>query len=138
MDENSPILRDPSGAAKVEADSEIQESSSHHVNGSEVSPHCTPLAGSSETMPATLSPSSAGDMAQGINGNDIWAPNARRRLRGRSEVSSLVEPDLVAAVMEPLTDEERQSWPGWVELESDPVSPIRKIIAFKPRLIKTL
>lgn len=26
--------------------------------------------------------------------------------------------------MQPLTDEERQSWPGWVELESEPVSSI--------------
>jgi hypothetical protein len=26
------------------------------------------------------------------------------------------------AAMKPLTDEERRSWAGWVELESDPVS----------------
>ena len=29
--------------------------------------------------------------------------------------------------MKPLTDEERRSWPGWVELESEPVSAERAL-----------
>jgi hypothetical protein len=138
MGEGSPISRVPPGA-KVEANSETQESSSHHVNGLQPSPQSTPPVGTTETVPATLSPSSAADMAQGIDDNESSTPNTRRRLRARSEVPSLVESDLVAAVMEPLTDEERQSWPGWVELESDPVSPIREeFLPFNARLIRTL
>lgn len=30
--------------------------------------------------------------------------------------------DILEQAMRPLTEEDRQSWPGWVELESDPVS----------------
>jgi hypothetical protein len=30
----------------------------------------------------------------------------------------------IEEVMKPLTDEERRDWKGWVELESDPVSPL--------------
>jgi hypothetical protein len=67
-----------------------------------------------------------------INGDDESTPSKRRRLRRRSEVPSVAESDLVAAAMEPLTDEERQNWPGWVELESDPVNLPLPFRTFKP------
>ncbi|PVH71847.1 cysteine proteinase [Cadophora sp. DSE1049] len=42
-----------------------------------------------------------------------------RNLRKRKEPPT-VSADPVAEAMKPLTDEERQNWKGWVELESDP------------------
>lgn len=44
-----------------------------------------------------------------------------RSLRKRKDPPA-VSADPVAEAMKPLTDEERQNWKGWVELESDPVS----------------
>lgn len=46
-----------------------------------------------------------------------------RNLRKRKS-PPVISDDPVAEAMKPLTDEERQNWKGWVELESDPVSPI--------------
>jgi len=60
-------------------------------------------------------------MEPNISGDDEPTESTKRRLRPRSEVPSVVESDLIASAMEPLTGEERQNWPGWVELESDPV-----------------
>jgi ubiquitin carboxyl-terminal hydrolase L5 len=51
------------------------------------------------------------------------SPVPQRSLRQRrSAVPNGPILDPVEEGMKPLTDEERQNWAGWVELESDPVS----------------
>ena len=50
------------------------------------------------------------------------APSKRSGLRHKRGVPKDHAGDLVDAAMKPLTDEERRSWPGWVELVSEPVS----------------
>jgi len=42
-----------------------------------------------------------------------------RSLRKRKDLPA-ISADPIAEAMKPLTDEERQNWKGWVELESDP------------------
>lgn len=99
----------------------IQASSGSQFTGSGLSPLSTLAVGASETVQAAKSPSSSVLMEPEFNDDDESTVNTRRRLRPRSEVPNVVESDLVASAMEPLADEERRSWPGWVELESDPV-----------------
>jgi len=48
-------------------------------------------------------------------------PSKRDGLRRTKELSTAWSDPMIAA-MKPLTDEERQIWKGWVELESNPVS----------------
>ena len=123
MDEKSPDSGQPSRAGEEQPPSNPQESSVTHVNGLGPSPPSTPPVAASETVPGTtLSKGSPTPVESGISGDEDSTPSTRRRLRHRSEVRNLVESDSVAAAMEPLTDEERQNWLGWVELESDPVS----------------
>jgi ubiquitin carboxyl-terminal hydrolase L5 len=53
------------------------------------------------------------------------SPVPQRKLRQRKSLpSNGTAPDPVEEAMKPLTDEERQHWKGWVELESDPVSTL--------------
>lgn len=123
MDDKSPDSGQPSGPEEEQPPSKPQEYFGTHANGLEPSPPSTPPVAASETVPgATLSTSSPTPVEPGLNGDENSIPGTRHRLRRRSEVPSLVESDSVAAAMEPLTDEERQNWLGWVELESDPVS----------------
>jgi ubiquitin carboxyl-terminal hydrolase L5 len=50
------------------------------------------------------------------------SPLPSRSLRRRkSAISNGIVSDPVEEAMKPLTEEERLSWKGWVELESDPV-----------------
>jgi ubiquitin carboxyl-terminal hydrolase L5 len=122
MDENVPAGTCSPKAEENQPRSGIQASSSSQLNESGLSPLFTPaIAAASETTPAAKSPSSSPLMEPNINDDDDPTPSTNRQLRPRSEVSSVVESDLIASAMEPLTSEERRDWPGWVELESDPV-----------------
>jgi ubiquitin carboxyl-terminal hydrolase L5 len=59
------------------------------------------------------------------------SPVPSRSLRRRkSAVSNGVVSDPVGEAIKPLTEEERQNWKGWVELESDPVSILPSINEF--------
>ncbi|KAL2072296.1 hypothetical protein VTL71DRAFT_11639 [Oculimacula yallundae] len=49
----------------------------------------------------------------------VFPAMSTRSLRKRKEPSSFLS-DPVTEALRPLTDEERQNWKGWVELESDP------------------
>lgn len=122
------------GTEEAQPDSEIQASSNTQINGLGLSPESTPPIAASE-MAAANSATSSNQMESEINGNDGSTPDTGRRLRRRSEASSVFETDIVADAMEPLTDEERRNWSGWVELESDPVSPTLLSIAFYNRYI---
>ena len=53
-------------------------------------------------------------------------PTSSKRIGLRRKREEPREPDgdPMGAAMKPLTDEERRSWPGWVELESEPVSSL--------------
>jgi ubiquitin carboxyl-terminal hydrolase L5 len=53
------------------------------------------------------------------------ASSKRTGLRRKREDPKEPDPNPMEAAMKPLTDEERRSWPGWVELESEPVSTER-------------
>lgn len=59
-------------------------------------------------------------------------PNRRGGLRKRRE-SSPVGDDPMIAAMKPLTDQERQDWKGWVELESNPVRLCSQIYLYPLR-----
>lgn len=52
---------------------------------------------------------------------DIGPAMSGRNLRKRKEPPAF-SMDPVNEALKPLTDEQRQNWKGWVELESDPVS----------------
>lgn len=59
------------------------------------------------------------------NPNDVDAKSPqqlKRTLRQRSNKQNGTAADPAEEAMKPLTNEERRSWKGWVELESDPVS----------------
>jgi ubiquitin carboxyl-terminal hydrolase L5 len=49
-------------------------------------------------------------------------PSKRTGLRRKREEPKKDSSNIMEAAMKPLTDEERRDWPGWVELESEPVS----------------
>jgi ubiquitin carboxyl-terminal hydrolase L5 len=53
------------------------------------------------------------------------SPVPQRNLRQRKSAAPKNVLDPVETAMKPLTEEERRSWKGWVELESDPVSVLR-------------
>jgi hypothetical protein len=61
--------------------------------------------------------------AQASTASDIPGPrrNPKRKSSQVSNSSPGLPDDLLAAAYEPVTDQERHEWEGWVELESDPV-----------------
>jgi ubiquitin carboxyl-terminal hydrolase L5 len=132
MDEQPTVGAGLRGSEEGQPPSDIQAPSSSHVKDLGPSPHTTPSVGASEPVPSAISATSPAIGESEINGDDDSTPSKRCRLRRRSEVPSVAESDLVAAAMEPLTDEERQNWPGWVELESDPVNLPLPFRTFKP------
>lgn len=92
----------------------------------------TPTANSNQSTPAIQSSrSTPGERFPDLPENESIeteppdsTPSKRtglRRNRKDSKAKGSV-PDPMEAAMKPLTDEERRSWPGWVELESEPVS----------------
>jgi len=99
---------------------------------------CDSLDASAATMPATgpstasimqVSESTPGESSPNTpqdnidNGDEDLTPSKRTGLRRKREEPMEPEPDPMGAAMKPLTDEERRAWPGWVELESEPVRP---------------
>lgn len=116
--------------------SQIQEPSSVHENGLESLPQATPSLRPSETLPATDAASSSTLATPDPREGNKSPTKTKGRLRRRSEIHSIVESDIVEKALEPLTDEERRNWPGWVELESDPVRLIlTAVILGEPKLI---
>lgn len=95
--------------------------SSTHSNG--VEPRLQ--SAQSETTLATKTASSTPQPELQTLDQDRSPLNKRSGLRLRSASSKVPHADFIAEAMKPLTDEERQNWEGWVELESDPVSLIR-------------
>jgi ubiquitin carboxyl-terminal hydrolase L5 len=90
-------------------------------SGVHSSPQATPPLGPSETLPATEAARSSTQAKPDISVRNKSPAKSKGRLRRRSEIPSLVESDIIEKALQPLTDEERRNWPGWVELESDPV-----------------
>jgi ubiquitin carboxyl-terminal hydrolase L5 len=52
------------------------------------------------------------------------SPVSPRKFRRKSAVANGNFSDPVEEAIRPLTEGERQSWKGWIELESDPVSTL--------------
>lgn len=48
--------------------------------------------------------------------------NPKRKANSEASYAANLEQDtLLEEALKPLTEEERASWPGWIELESEPV-----------------
>ncbi len=78
----------------------------------------TPKSSVEGTPPASSLP---GTSHEDLNRD---APLNKRDLRKRTyNAESDSTHDPLEDTLKPLTDEKRRSWKGWVELESDPVSP---------------
>jgi hypothetical protein len=93
----------------------------------ESSTNGTPPDRSGKSTPALRSsrttPNSSHTSPMEIDEGEDQSPTRRTGLRSkRKQPSKEPSPDPMEAAMTPLTDEERRGWPGWVELESEPVS----------------
>lgn len=93
----------------------------------------TPAVHSSRSTPGERSSRNTPPEIRGHEEHDP-TPTKRAGLRPRDHASKVPHSDSMEAAMKPLTDEERRSWPGWVELESDPVSSMFYLRLCKPRL----
>lgn len=94
----------------------------------DASSRSTPADRSSGSTPAILSSRSTPGPRQttphesAVHEEENASPTKRTGPRRKREAPKEPNPDPMEAAMKPLTDEERRSWSGWVELESDPVS----------------
>ena len=88
----------------------------------------TPAMQSSQTTPALTSARNTPQRSIDFDQEDA-TPSKRTGLRRKREEDPK-EPlnDSMDEVMKPLTSEERRKWPGWVELESDPVSNMNCLV----------
>jgi ubiquitin carboxyl-terminal hydrolase L5 len=86
----------------------------------------TPAERSARSTPALLSsrstPGSSRNTPLEVDDEQEPTPSKRTGLRRKREEPKEPPLDVMEAAMKPLTDEERRDWPGWVELESEPVS----------------
>lgn len=111
--------------------SQVEDPSGVSENPLEPPPLATLPLEPSETLPTTVPErEAAGNPTQAepdFSVRNKSPTKARDHLRRRTALPNLGEPDLVKKALQPLTDEERRNWPGWVELESDPV---RSLLAY--------
>ena len=88
----------------------------------------TPVNRSARSTPALLSSRSTlgssryTPMETADDEHQNSTPSKRTGLRRKREEPKEDPSNAMEAAMKPLTDEERRDWPGWVELESEPVS----------------
>ncbi|KAH7369914.1 hypothetical protein BKA65DRAFT_487322 [Rhexocercosporidium sp. MPI-PUGE-AT-0058] len=124
----------PSSTSSVKATTPIAQVGSEEkakINTSSVAAAITPTQVDSQRKTRSHTPSikSATSTSQVdslkitaneyLSSMDVGSTMSPRNLRKRKEPPTLMF-DPVTEAMRPLTDEERQNWKGWVELESDP------------------
>ena len=124
MDLPSPDLSTRSGGQR--RSTRIQAMPSTSSGSLDTSTNDTPADRSTRSTPALLSskstPGTSRDTPVEMKDNEEQEPTpSKRYLRRRREEPRETAPDPMEEAMKPLTDEERRSWPGWVELISDPV-----------------
>jgi hypothetical protein len=114
----SPLTEPPLPSIEVDTLSRSQhelKSSSNNIEQPASNP--APSSIKDDPKPSSSEPSSLKETIQNES-QEMGSNGDTRSLRKRKrEVTSVVEDQ-----MRPLTEEERLNWPGWAEIESEPVS----------------